>query len=107
MQHYSPQDPKAQVDACIASERIRYSEHFNTLLAQERLSYSGLSVLRLLKRLKLSRRAIEFDYRKGGKIPCFVFVASKTPDNPALSIVVSFEKTGDGSVHLWIQEFHR
>lgn len=99
---YAVDDPKRLLLECCALEQIRPSVHYNVLLAANKLSH-----LRLLKQLKRSRRSVEHDYFKGGTIPCFAFVASKTSDNPALTILVSFEQAVDGTVYLWTQEFHR
>lgn len=93
---------KEQLDECIELEQVRYSVHFNVLLGQQKLSH-----LRVIKQLRRSRRAEQHDYFKGkDEIPCFGFVASKTADNPALTFLVSFERESDGTVYLWIQEFH-
>lgn len=90
------------VAECIESERIRYSNHFNALLGRYILSR-----LRLLRQLNRSKRRARYDYIKGrGEIPCFCLVASKTPDEEALTFFVSFELEPDGPVQLWIQEFH-
>lgn len=95
-------DVKRMVELCCEMEQIRSTVNYNLLLGQSRLSH-----LRVVKQLKRSRRAQEHDYFKGeAEIPCYGFVAGKTADNPAITFVVSFEQEPDGTVYLWIQEFH-
>jgi hypothetical protein len=50
LQHVS--GAKEQLEKCIELEQVRYSNHFNILLGQHRLSY-----LRVVRQLKRSRRA--------------------------------------------------
>ena len=95
-------DPKQQVLECLNSEQYRFDVHFNTLLQSAKLPR-----IWVLNRLKQSRRNKQFDYGKGKEsIPCYCFSARKTSEVGALTFFVAFAKEADGSIMMWIQDFH-
>ena len=87
---------------CIECERVRYTNLFDTLLQE-----TGLPRLIVLRQLKRSRRAEKNDYSKGNhEIPCYCFVSGKMENCGALTFFVSFGEEYDGTIHVWMQEFH-
>lgn len=95
-------DPQTLLLECLQMEFVRYSETFNVLLAQYKLSR-----LHALRRLAASEYMPEYNYGKRGTIPCFCFTARRSDEGPALSFFVSFERDAGEKVHLWIQEIER
>lgn len=96
--------PNAQelLEECVECELIRFTNLFDTLLRE-----SGLPRLIVLNQLKRSRRAEQNDYIKGiHEIPCYCFVSGEAEDCSALTFFVAFGEEYDGTVQVWMQEFH-
>lgn len=95
-------NPKEVLEKCIESERIRFTDIFDTMLLE-----NGLPRLIVLNQLKRSRRVDANDYVKGlDEVPCHCFVAGDAEDCVALTFFVSFSEDDDGTVWMWMQEFH-
>ena len=95
-------DVETAVADCVMRENYFFSEHFNALLGEYRIP--RISVIR---RLKNGNHHSAYDYCKGhAEIPCYCLVIKATSEEPALSIFVAFSREADGTVMMWIQEFH-
>ena len=95
-------DVESAVADCLMRENYFFSEHFNALLGEYRIAR-----ISIVRRLKSGIHNEEYDYSKGhADSPCFCLDIKATHEEPALSLFVAFSRETEGTLMMWIQEFH-